>query len=272
MKHKILVGTVTNQVKDYCWDKFSKQLKGLQMQGHDVLIIDNSPRLQPRKGFKTIHYKKFNEIIGQCQIINANLPRDKWVNGLMQITKECMNILRDEFLKGDYTHLFILESDVFIEKDTVERLLDMDADVANFTYLMKLQRFDEYSLCVQTTKDRRARMITPEAGRKLINQGIVELGKTMLDDRLITHCGYGCTLVRRKVLEAIEFKTKFHDKDIEAYPDSSFHADVLVSDFTNKLNTDWLPIHENLHNQTMDMMKILMVQNKMSRKERRKQR
>ena len=190
----------------------------------------------------------------------------------MDITKDCMNILREEFLKGDYTHLFILESDVFIEKDTVERLLEMDSDVANFTYLMKLQRFDEYSLCVQTTKDNRARMITPEAGRKLINQGIVELGKTMLDDRLITHTGYGCTMVRRKVLEAIEFKTQFHEKDIRAYPDSSFHADVLVNGFSNKLNTDWLPQHENLHNQTMDMIKILNVQRSMSRRERRKQR
>jgi hypothetical protein len=269
---KILVGTVTNQCKDYCWEGFSKQLKGLQMQGHDVLIIDNSPRLQPRKGFKTIHYKNYNNVIQRCKMVNANLPQENWVNGLMEITKDCMNILKDEFLKGDYTHLFILESDVFIEKDTVERLLDMDSDVANFTYLMKLQRFDEYSLCVQTTKDKRSRMITPEAGRELINNGVVELGKTMLDDRMITHCGYGCTLVKRKALESITFRTRLHDKDRETYPESCFHVDIIMNGFTNKLNTDWLPRHENLHNQTMDMMKIINVQNNMSRAERRKQR
>ena len=39
--NKILVGVITNQVKDYCWDKFSDQLRGLQKLGHDVLIIDN---------------------------------------------------------------------------------------------------------------------------------------------------------------------------------------------------------------------------------------
>lgn len=270
--NKILVGTVTNQVKDYCYPEFAKQLKGLQMLGHDVLIIDNSIRTQPRKGFKTIQYKKMKGILAKCNIINANLPRENRVNGLLEVTKDCMNILRDEFLKGDYTHLFILESDVFIEKDTVDRLLDMDSDVANFTYLMNLERFEELSLCVQTTKDRRARMITPEAGRDLINNGVITLGETMLDDRMVTHCGYGCTLVRRKVLEKIEFVTRSNDKDIHSYPDSSFHVNVRKEGFTNKLNTDWLPIHKNLNNETMDMIRLLNVQNNTTRAQRRTKR
>jgi hypothetical protein len=269
---KILVGVVTNQCKDYCYPEFAKQLKGLQMQGHDVLIVDNSARLQPRKGFKSIHYKHYNKIISKSLMINSKLPREKWVNGLAEITRDCMNILRTQFLKGDYTHLFILESDVFIESDTVDRLLDMDSDVANFTYLMNLERFDDLTLCVQATKDGRARMIDPEYSRELINNGVVELGKTIIGDRMITHTGYGCTLVKRKVLEKIEFRGRDNLKDIDGYPDSFFHTDVLRNKFTNKLNTDWLPQHENLNNQTMDMMKILNVQNKSTRRERRQQR
>jgi hypothetical protein len=58
---------------------------------------------------------------------------------------------------------------------------------------------------------------------------------------------------------------------MKAYPDSSFHANVNIRGFSNKLNTDWLPRHENLHNQTMEMMKILNVQNNKTRAERRKQ-
>lgn len=267
---KVLVGTVTSNVKDYCWDKFSKQLKGLQAQGHDVLIIDNSMKIQPRKGFKTIHFTDFKQVVSDCFVINNVLPPERQIGHLMDITCKCMNILKDEFLKGDYTHLFILESDVFIEKDTVDRLLDMDSDVANFTYLMNLQRFDDYSLCVQATKDRRARMIDPEQSRKLINTGIKTLGKDMLGDAMLTHCGYGCTLVKREVLEDLTFRTQLNDKDRHTYPDSCFHYDVVYKGFTNKLNTDWLPQHENLNDETKTMMQILSIQAKTTRAERRK--
>lgn len=266
--NKILVGTITNICKDYCWDKFSKQLKGLQMQGHEVFIIDNSVRLQPRKGFKTYHYKKYKQILGECYTKNLNLPNEKKLNGLIFITLDCMNKLRDVFLKGDYTHLFILESDVFIEKDTVQRLLDMDADVANFTYLMNLNRFDDYTLCVQSTKDSIGRMLNVEQSKELINTGVKEFGKDMLGDRMLSGGGYGCTLVRREVLEKIKFRINSTAEGNLTFPDSAFHVDVVSNGFTDKLDTDWLPQHENLNNQTMDMIKILNVQ-KTSRRDRR---
>jgi len=47
--NKVLVGTVTNQCKDYCWDKFAKQLKGLQMQGHDEFCTTTPKEYVERK-------------------------------------------------------------------------------------------------------------------------------------------------------------------------------------------------------------------------------
>jgi hypothetical protein len=280
MNHKILVGVVTNACKDYCWDDyddpqgvdrvgFAKQLRGLQAQGHDVLIIDNSPSPKQRKGFKTYHYKKYKQILNECYIKNLNLPNEKKINGLIFITLDCMNILRDKFLEGDYTHLFILESDVFIEKDTVQNLLDMNTDVANYTYLMNLNRFDDLTLCVQSTKDNVGRMLNPEQSRELINTGVKQFGKDMLGDRMLSACGYGCTLVRREVLEKIKFRINKTAEGQMTFPDSAFHPDVVSNGFIDKLDTDYLPHHENLHNQTMDMIKILNVQ-KTSRRERRK--
>ena len=157
-----------------------------------------------------------------------------------------------------------------IEKDTVQRLLDMDADVANFTYLMNLRRFNEFSLCVQSTKDKIGKMLTPEDSKALINTGVKELGKDMLNGRMISGCGYGCTLVRREVLEKVEFRINKTDTGQMTFPDSAFHVDVVTNGFTNKLNTDWLPQHENLHNQTMDMLKLVRVQNNTTRRERRR--
>jgi hypothetical protein len=249
---RILIGTVTSNIKDYCWVRFAKQLRALQNQGHDVLIIDNSVKTQNRRGFKVINYKPFH---GQK---------------LQNVTKECMNILRDEFLKGDYTHLFILESDVFISEDTVDRLLSMDSDIANFTYLMKLERFNEYSLCVQsTTKEGVSRMLTPEDSSQLLDTGIKTLGKDMLNDKMLTHCGYGCTLIKRKVLEKIVFRDDKTPDDIYPYPDSYFHLDAQINKFSNKLDTDWLPEHCNLHDETKLQRQIIQIQSKTTRRQRR---
>ena len=112
---KILIGTVTAANKDYCWLDFKKQLTALQELGHDVLIVDNSDKIVNRPPFKTIHYTKGVELRNKFFKINKqNKSKD---NYLTIVTKDCMNILRDEFLKGDYTHLFVLESDVFLDKD-----------------------------------------------------------------------------------------------------------------------------------------------------------
>ena len=270
--NKILVGVITNQCKDYVWEPFAKQLKGLQIQGHDVLIVDNSASLRPRKGFNTIHYPNYTETMTEVYKANMSREEDKKINGLTIVTLDCMNILRNAFLKGDYTHLFILESDVFIEKDTVDRLLDMDCDVANFTYLMNMNAYEDLTLCVQSTKDKIGKMIDVEASRELINSGVIELGKTMLGDRMITGCGYGCTMVRREVIEKIPFRLNRTPDGRLTFPDSAFHIDVINNGFVDKIDTDWLPRHENLNNQTMDMIKLLNVQKNTTRRQRRARR
>lgn len=265
VKNKVLVGVVTADIKDYCWDKFSRQLKGLQMQGCDVYITDNSRTTTNRKGFKVWNYKY------EMPIIKA--IAEQGGNYLTYVMRDCMNELRRYFLAGDYTHLFILESDVLIAKDSLQRLLDMDSDVANFTYLMNLQRFNTPSLCIQSKDDNDvARMITPEDSKKLLNTGIKTLNVDKLGNKTLSHCGYGCTLVKRNVIEKIEFRTgmsKVNDKVHNPFPDSFFHQDVNKLGFTNKLDTDYIPHHINLNDETLDSMKVKQIQSKTSRRERR---
>jgi hypothetical protein len=185
-----------------------------------------------------------------------------------------MNELRRHFLDGDYTHLFILESDVLIASDTVERLLAMDCDVANFTYPMNLKRFaPNLSLCVQlTNKEGTARMIDPKESQEMLNTGILTLGKDKVNNKVITHCGYGCTMVRRKVLEQIDFKAEKTPDGIEPYPDSYFHYDVNQLKFSNKLDTTWMPTHVNLNNETTRHKQKIDFERQTTRGQRRKMR
>ena len=257
-KVKILIGTVTSEVKDYCWKPFKQQLKNLQALGHDILIIDNSVRVLNRPPFKTINY-------------NPRKAFQAGGNALTVVTRDCMNILRDEFLKGDYTHLFILESDVFIEIDKLQRLVELNADVANFTYPMNLERNNgRISLCVQSRDvNNKCRMITPEDSKDLLKQGVKVLNVDTLNGKTLSHCGYGCTLVKRKVLEQIEFKAVTTPDGIQPFPDSMFHEDVKNHNFSNLLDTDYLPFHANLHNETKKHRQVLAIQSKTTRSQRR---
>ena len=266
---KILIGVVTSEVKDYCWGEFKEQLKELQSLGHDVLIVDNSVKIVNRPPFKTIHYKDTKKVHRDCV--------GTGINPSTIVTRDCMNILRENFLKGDYTHLLVLESDVFILSDKIQRLVDLNADVANFTYPMKLERFNgQYSLCVQLRgADNKANMITPAECKGLLKTGKKVLNVDVVNGKVVSHCGYGCTLITRKVLEKIEFRTgvfegkKKNGKLHNPFPDSFFHEDVKNCNFYNVLDTDYLPSHANLNDETKNYIKIVQIRNQTTRRQRR---
>lgn len=225
---KVLIGVVTAKIKDYCWSDFKSQLKRFQEKGLEVYVLDNSPMQMSRP---------FNM---------------KWIKPQQipqKTTEQCMNELRSYFLKGDYDKLLVLESDVFITDEALDRLLQMKGDVNSYTYPMRLERFTKYSLCVQSTIHNRALMLTPEESAALIGNGIIQLGKYQHGGKIVTHCGYGCTLIDRKVLEQIEFRTE-KSGDKYPYPDSFFHADVNQKGFVNLLDTDYICEHRNLRGET----------------------
>lgn len=226
--NKILIGVVTAKIKDYCWSDFKSQLKRFEKKGFDVYIVDNSP-MQVSRGFKS-----------------------KWIkpSEIPQITtRNCMNEIRDYFLKNNYDRLLVLESDVFITDEALDYLLQMKGDVNSYTYPMRLERFNKYSLCVQGTKGSSSLMITPEDSQLLLNKGDIRLGEYKLNDTTITHCGYGCTIINRNVLEQVRFKT-FKSGNKYPYPDSFFHFEVNKLGFVNMLNTDYLCEHRNLKGET----------------------
>lgn len=225
---KILIGVVTAKIKDYCWYDFKRQLQRLEKRGLDVYIVDNSPT-PTNRGFTS-----------------------KWLqpNQIPQLTTvSCMNNIRDYFLKGNWDKLLILESDVFITDEALDNLITMKGDVNSYTYPMRLERFDRYSLCVQSTINNQSVMLTPDDSQLLLNNGVIKLNEYVLNGKVVTHCGYGCTLINRNVVEAIEFKT-FKSGTKYPYPDSFFHYDVNKLGFVNLLDTDYLCEHRNLKNET----------------------
>jgi len=243
---KILIGVVTANIKDYCWYDFKRQLQRLEHKGFDVYIVDNS-------------IKKVNRGFKSTWIAPREVPQIT--------TRDCMNNIREYFLKNDYDKLLVLESDVFITDEAIDYLLQMKGDVNSYTYPMRLERFNKYSLCVQSTLGSSSLMITPEDSQMLLNNGDIKLGEYKLSGKIVTHCGYGCTLINRNVLEQIRFKT-FKSGDKYPYPDSFFHYEVNKLGFVNILNTDYICEHRNLKNETKTAIEKSKLSH-LSRKQRR---
>jgi hypothetical protein len=113
------------------------------------------------------------------------------------ITKK-FNHARDLALCGGYDALLTIESDMLVPPDTIRRLVAVKADVAYGLYVSRHRRRDGfkwlafYFLGPITSMSHSAR---PLAARKL-------WGKVQLTDGT----GMGCTLIRRPVLEAIQFR------------------------------------------------------------------
>ena len=105
------------------------------------------------------------------------------------------NDARRVMLCGDYDALLTIESDTIVPKDTLKRLIAADADVAYGLYTWR-NGFPWWNCYTLLRVDRgvsisQAPEIAKEAWGKVID---------------VEGVGNGCTLIRRHVMEAVEFK------------------------------------------------------------------
>jgi hypothetical protein len=148
----------------------------------------------------------------------------EWVVGLhnpyQPVGANARNVLaqyqdaRSRFLAGDYDALLTVEHDMVLPPDALQKLWDTDADVVYGLYMFRhgsiVLNAWEYiggknlgeSLSLHPAKLEQAR-----------RKGVIR----------VSGCGFGCTLIRRPVLEAIEFR---HDGTDQWSPDIPFAVDA----------------------------------------------
>ena len=115
---KILIGTPIHECKDYCMEKWLKNVARLQAKSPaDLLLVDNSPGLdyvEKVKGYckkyKVRNYKIEHLEINQYQPVGERIGRSR-------------EIIRQEILTSDYDSWFSWESDQIIPTDTLIKLV-----------------------------------------------------------------------------------------------------------------------------------------------------
>ena len=227
MKPKVLVACPIAEEKDYCFDYFAEQLKSFDYPNYDVLLVDNS------------NSYTFTGKIKEKGIKVIRKPRQKKFP--TEFICESMNTIRDYFLKGSYDFLFILEADVFVPKDTISYMVNFNLPVHNITYF--INDGDKRTICLQSINQqfRRTKVLTPETSYIPFTGEIKEFVDFQIDDNTtLIGSGYGCTMIKREVVELIKFRIEWNNDKRTAkptFPDTYFHLDLHHLGISNYLNT-----------------------------------
>ena len=225
---KVLIGVVTASQKDYCVEEFKQQLKDFTYDNYEVLIIDNSEDIAHIETFKDFNVKH-----------SSRLWKDGTYKRGNEMLTDCQNIIRTEFLEGDYDFLFMLESDVFVSKDWIQYAVSFDAPVYTATYPVKVGRYDLPTMCVQYLHTLRRQGIKRSLANTLMLPPDVKFPAEVKpithfkigDNMCLTHTGIGCTLMRRDVLKYVPFRIDIGN-DMKTgnmtFSDTFFFTDCLI--------------------------------------------
>ena len=213
MKSKVMIGIPTYEGKGYILERFVDRVKSLTYSNYEVLFIDNS---------------KTDDYMNKIKSLGMNCIKSTWNEQSKIRLTNAQNLMRTKFLEGDYTHLFILEQDLIPPKDIIEQLIEHDKDVVGgWYYITQVPR-----PCLS----REWTLVDMKFFQK--SPLMIELAK----ERLIK-CfsgSFGCSLIKRKVIEEIKFKVYRH---FSHHSDTWFYFDCEKKGFEVWVDTDLLIPH-----------------------------
>ena len=127
---------------------------------------------------------------------------------------------RQRILDGNYDYLFIVEHDMIIPEDALVKMLATDADVVYGLYLFRQGKpLLNAARAVNSKWPDMSLTNFPEIVKKAREQGWIE----------VSGGGFGCTLIRRKVLETFEMRR--NEVVGSPCPDMPFAADCMRNGF-----------------------------------------
>jgi len=231
---RVLIGLPTSDVKDYCVERFLKQITNFTYPNYDIFIVDNS---KDKKHVKKFHKRGIKAV---HEPLNGDLREE---------LARHQNIIREYFLNGDYDYLFMLESDVFTGECIIENMVSYaevyGAGAVTCTY--PIIRDNEPTLCLTSTTDfrgvRSEKMLERSHGFRIMGQGALDISKLLDDpDSRITATGIGCTLFRKEALELVKFRTDL-SLNHRAFSDSFIFTDIQNFGFRVMIDSDVICEH-----------------------------
>ena len=257
---KILIATPIYDKKDYCLKKHLESVKNIDYDNCHHIMVDNTDD----GGVYTERLKKLG-------VEAYHVPRD---GNSRNAIANSMNFVRDYFLKRDYDYLLVLESDLFPDKDVINRLIKTSSPVMGSFYLLgfeeddvkltelqkqlqlgiileyefkeKVRKLHPRSACIFVLDQKSSgfmgsRPITIKETQYIYQTGIKQVHGT----------GLGCTLIRRDIIQRFPFWTdnRYDNKHHDVY----FYLDLHNAGIPVYVNTnvniphnpsDWMGVQD----------------------------
>lgn len=119
---RVLIGAPVRQDHTTFY-KYLKALNQLDTDGVEVdffFILHNSPRLK-----RFLNKNQYHEYFSDHDYIRNYLTH-YWNNNNLEDVTLMKNFLLQKTIRENYTHFFLVDSDIILEKDTLQRLLEHD--------------------------------------------------------------------------------------------------------------------------------------------------
>ena len=182
MDKKVLIGIPTFPGQENCLEAFCEHIKKIDYPFFDVLFVVD-------KGEDD--YKKKIESKG---FFCAMLENEKGIR-IENITN-CRKLLRKKMLEGNYEYLMFIDSDVLVPQEIIKKLMNADKPICSGIFL-------------STFSVQGKAMVAPVAYNFAGEEKIRLMMKNEVlstDLKKIAVCGFGCCLIKREVLEKVDFR------------------------------------------------------------------
>lgn len=193
---KVLVACPVNECKSYCIGDYLDNILKLTYPNKDFYFVDNSEGVEWYN--KNIWEKGFN-----CDHVS---PYGKKNN---EILWECQEMIRYEALEWGYSHLAMIECDMFPHPTIIEEMLAYETNLVTCDYFVA--KGEESTLLRMDIED----TFGNYTNRKMnFLESFLDHGQRSPKAKQL---GFGCCLFSRQILQEIPFTISEND---------SFHADT----------------------------------------------
>lgn len=219
---RVMLFAPISDIKNYVIDEWMRCVTNLTYPNYGIVLVDNSENKQYRKdlqarypGVTILHYP----------------PNE---NGAMHIITGSQNVARKFVLDTLSEYAFSLECDVFPTFDVIERLMAHDKNICAATY--PIREGAERKLLINLAKSNKFEFMQRELD--------ADEALRFMDGKVkeIHSAGLGCVLMKRQVLERIQFR---YVEGQKAYSDTYFALDAHFAGYQQYLDTSFTCRHES---------------------------
>lgn len=230
---KVLVACPINSVKNYCLDAYLQQCLNLTYPNKEVYLVDNSA--DEKWHIENIVAKGWD-----CDYVAPRGRRN------CEYLCESQNKIREKALTGNFDYLLFIECDIEVPLTITEQMLAYDESVVACNYF--INHGDKAHLLKTEIEAPVFGNLTNRNIDQL--QGFMEHGRPQSESNS-SFFGFGCTLIRRDILERFPF---YVFPDDPSHSDTIFYFELYEAGIKTKLhdvivkhnNSSWADIKDHV--------------------------